>query len=176
MYLCVFILLYFTFLFCVLHFIWKALCNICFNKCSINKVYYYYIIIPLRQTRYPNAKQQKKKKFGTWLKIKGARSQMNINSRRWRAESPRASGGLWYKVLRRHDSVTVHLMEADLSHAVLETTGACTRRDVSPLTDPSLKLPDATHRRDYKCSFFPLFYHPPSLKAGTMINEQKRRS
>lgn len=39
-------------------------------------------------------------------------------------------------------------MEDDLSHAELETTGACTTQDVSPLTVLSLKLPDAMHSMD----------------------------
>lgn len=34
--------------------------------------------------------------------------------------------------LQRHYPVTVHLIEVDLSHAVLETTGACMKPDVSP--------------------------------------------
>lgn len=36
-----------------------------------------------------------------------------------------------YKLLLRRHSVTVYLMEADLSHAALKTTGACTRRDTA---------------------------------------------
>lgn len=63
--------------------------------------------------------------------------------------------------LQRHHPVTVHLIEVDLSHAVLETTGACMKPDVSPLTGLSLKLPDTMYRRDYKYSLFFFFNDQP---------------
>lgn len=85
--------------------------------------------------------------------LEGAHSSLNIKSQ----SCGDRVGGLTVAWLQRRHPVAVHLIEVDLSHAVLETTGACMRLDVSPLTGLSLKLPDTVYRRDYKYSLFFFF-------------------
>lgn len=70
-------------------------------------------------------------------------------------------------------------MEADLSHAAMESNEDCTKWDVSTLPSLSLKLPDAVHRRNYLCKFpFPLLAPPMSapLTDDTVAHEQSQRS
>lgn len=69
------------------------------------------------------------------------------------------------------------IMEADLSHAAMESNEDCTKWDVSPLLSLSLKLPDAVHRRNYLCKLtFPLLAPPMSAPLTDDAHEQSRRS
>lgn len=107
-----------------------------------------------QETSYLNAKQHK-----VWhsAKLKGLTLRWistHTVSDTLESRITRSQQQALHKLLQRHHSVTAYLMEADLAHAVLETTGACTRREASSLMDLSPKLPDSTHHRDYKRKVF----------------------
>lgn len=91
---------------------------------------------------------------------------------------PRGSSRHWYKLLQSHDSVTLHLMEVDLSHAapgrpmVRGLGGTPHRWQIRPRRCQTLHTAGA----NAKVSPIPLSLSSPSLGADTVINEHEQWS